>query len=78
MLPQTVDVYEAQTRLFELLGAVTAGTEFTLTEGNKPVARLVPVTPPIVSRVAGLHVGAIWARDDFDEPLPDAFWSGDT
>lgn len=26
-------------------------------------------------RVAGLHPGAIWTSDDFDEPLPDDFWT---
>lgn len=28
-------------------------------------------------RVAGLHKGAIWISDDFDEPLDDAFWLGE-
>ena len=29
-------------------------------------------------RILGLHAGAIWTSDDFDEPLPDEFWlSGD-
>ncbi len=27
-------------------------------------------------RIAGLHAGAIWMSDDFDEPLPDEFWLG--
>ena len=27
-------------------------------------------------RKAGLHAGAIWTSDDFDEPLPDEFWTG--
>ena len=30
--------------------------------------------PP--SRVLGLHAGSIWMSDDFDAPLPDAFWLG--
>lgn len=77
MLTQTVDVHEAQKRLLELLGAVTAGTEVTLTKGSKPIARLVPIAPAAAPRVAGLHGGAIWASEDFDESLPDAFWSGD-
>ena len=28
------------------------------------------------SRVGGLHKGAIWMSDDFDEQLPDEFWVG--
>ena len=26
------------------------------------------------SRVLGLHAGATWISDDFDEELPDEFW----
>lgn len=29
-----------------------------------------------VQRKAGLHAGAIWTSEDFDEPLPDEFWTG--
>lgn len=29
-----------------------------------------------VQRKAGLHMGAIRISDDFDEPLPDEFWTG--
>jgi hypothetical protein len=28
-----------------------------------------------MAHVAGLHPGAIWTSDDFDEPLPDDFWT---
>ena len=27
-------------------------------------------------RVAGLHRGAAWVSEDFDQPLPDEFWMG--
>jgi len=27
-------------------------------------------------RIAGLHLGAIWVSEDFDEPLSDEFWAG--
>ena len=78
MLTKTVDIREVQARtLKELLPLVTAGNEVILTEGDTPVARLVPVTPPVLTpRVAGLHSGAIWTSDDLDEPLPDEFWTG--
>jgi len=76
MLTKTVDVQEAQTNLKELLSLVQGGTEVVLTEGNIPLARLVPVSPPTGQRKAGLHVGTIWTSDDFDEPLPESFWTG--
>jgi predicted DNA-binding antitoxin AbrB/MazE fold protein len=29
---------------------------------------------PFNPRVVGLHSGAIWTSDDFNEPLPEKFW----
>jgi len=76
MLTKTVDVSEAQKRLTELLSLVIEGTEVILAEGNTAIARLVPIASPIRRRVPGLHTGAIWISDDFDEALPDEFWTG--
>jgi antitoxin (DNA-binding transcriptional repressor) of toxin-antitoxin stability system len=76
MLTKTVDVQEAQTKLKELLSLVQGGMEVVLTEDNIPLARLVPVALPAGQRKAGLHPGAIWTSDDFDEPLPESFWTG--
>jgi len=28
-------------------------------------------------RIPGLHQGEIWISDDFNDPLPDAFWLGE-
>ena len=28
-------------------------------------------------RILGLHPGAMWTSDDFDDPLPDEFWLGE-
>jgi antitoxin (DNA-binding transcriptional repressor) of toxin-antitoxin stability system len=72
MLTKTVDVHKAQTELKELLSLAAAGTEIIFAEGNTPIARLVSIG----RRVAGLHPGAIWTSQDFDEPLPEAFWVG--
>jgi antitoxin (DNA-binding transcriptional repressor) of toxin-antitoxin stability system len=77
MVTKTVDVHEAQTRLLELVSQVIAGTEIIITEDDKPLARLVPITTaPLQARVAGLHAGAISTSDDFDVPLSDEFWTG--
>jgi antitoxin (DNA-binding transcriptional repressor) of toxin-antitoxin stability system len=76
MQTKIVDIGEAQRRLMELVSLVVAGTEVILTEGSKPLARMVPVTAVTTPRIAGLHPGAIWTSDDFDEPLPDDFWTG--
>lgn len=74
MLTQMVDVSEVETRFSELLRLVNKGTEVILTKKNVPVARLVPVEPDKKQRIPGLHAGASWTSDDFDDPLPEQFW----
>jgi antitoxin (DNA-binding transcriptional repressor) of toxin-antitoxin stability system len=76
MTTKTIDIHETQPQLSELLPLVTAGTEVIFTEGNMPVARLVPVAGAASSRVPGLHLGKVWMSPDFDAPLPDEFWTG--
>lgn len=77
MSTKMVDVHEAQINLQELLFLVRGGTEIVLTEGSTPLARLVPIASSIPRRIAGLHVGGIWTSDDFDQPLPEEFWTGE-
>jgi hypothetical protein len=36
-----------------------------------------PSPPPQRPFVFGLHPGQVWMSDDFDAPLPDAFWLGE-
>jgi prevent-host-death family protein len=76
MQTKTVDVHEAQAHLAELLALVTAGTEIILTEGNTPLARIVSMPGATTPRVAGLHRSAISTSENFDEPLPEEFWTG--
>lgn len=76
MYTKTVDVREAQLNLHDLLSLVREGAEIVLTEGTTPLARVVPLAVTTTARVAGLHAGAIWTSEDFDEPLPEDFWTG--
>lgn len=43
---QSVSIYEAKTRLSALIQAVAEGEEVVITNRNRPVARLVPISPP--------------------------------
>ena len=70
-----IDVHEAPLHWQELLRLVLAGNEILLIQGQKPVMRLVPVQNESPQRIAGLHQGMGWVSDDFDEPLPDGFWT---
>jgi antitoxin (DNA-binding transcriptional repressor) of toxin-antitoxin stability system len=75
-MTKTVDVKEAKDRLPELVSLALEGNEVILSEGDRPVARLVPIHSPGQKRVMGLHRGTAWMSEDFDEPLPDEFWLG--
>ena len=77
MTTQTVDVREAQSRFTELVSSVSSGTEVILTQNNLPIARLTPVNVAAMKRVAGLHHGTIWISPDFNDPLPENFWTGE-
>ena len=69
----TVTLEEAQTRLKELIGKLAPGEEVTITENQKPVARLVSersARPPRPE--PGLGKGAIlYMAPDFDEPMEE-------
>jgi antitoxin (DNA-binding transcriptional repressor) of toxin-antitoxin stability system len=74
MPDRTIDIADAQQRLGEVISGMEPGEEIVLTDEGRPVARLVRLA--LQSRVPGLHLGAIEVSDDFDEPLPDEFWTG--
>jgi antitoxin (DNA-binding transcriptional repressor) of toxin-antitoxin stability system len=71
-----IDIRELPTRLEEALALVSAGQEVILLDGSTPRARLVPLGPVPSPRTPGLHPGALQPAPDFDAPLPDDFWAG--
>jgi prevent-host-death family protein len=77
MATTQIDVRELPARFAELLSSAATGTEIIVTEGNVPRARLVPLaTGP--NRIPGLHPGAITTTQDFDAPLPEEYWLGNS
>jgi antitoxin (DNA-binding transcriptional repressor) of toxin-antitoxin stability system len=70
-----IEIRDLPQRLGEALALTAAGDEVILTENATPRARLVPIPQP-GERILGLHPGAIQTTDDFDAPLPDEFWMG--
>jgi prevent-host-death family protein len=69
---EPVGLYDAKTRLSELVDEAAAGREFTITKSGKPMARLVPLTSPDTRahRKPGGGKGRVWMARDFDAPLP--------
>jgi antitoxin (DNA-binding transcriptional repressor) of toxin-antitoxin stability system len=77
MTTKIVDIREARKQLNELLTLALEGTEIIFQEDDTPLARLSPIGAAASgARIAGLHEGTIWVSEDYDEPLPDDFWFG--
>ena len=79
---KTIEMTEA-TSLKDVVALAKEEAEVVLTQGHKPVAKVVPIAGATTSQTAtpqrrklGLHPGAWVVSDDFDEPLPDEFWLG--
>lgn len=78
MNTMTVDVKDAQVDLPRLLALAVRGNKVLISENQESVVQLVPIRKRHKRRVAGLHRGAMRMHDDFNAPLPDAFWLGET
>lgn len=63
------NVHDAKSQLSKLIEAALAGEEVIIARGNKPVVRLVPITP---SRFKlGTHAGMFGETPDFLEPMSE-------
>ena len=65
-----VNLYQAKTKLSELVERAATGEEIVIAKAGKPKARLVPVQAK-PERKFGLLKGRVWMSEDFDDPLPD-------
>jgi prevent-host-death family protein len=68
-MPKPVNIYDAKTRLSELVDRAAAGEEIIIAKAGKPVARLVPML--VRERTPGRWAGRVRIAPDFDAPLPD-------
>jgi len=66
----TVNIHEAKAQLSSLAARAEAGEEIVIARANKPIVRLVPITPPKVRRRLGEAKGIVRIAPDFDD-LPD-------
>ena len=65
-----VNIHEAKSQLSRLLNRVASGEEIVISRAGKPIARLVPIGPP-VTRQLGRDLGVFTVPEDFDRSLPE-------
>ena len=67
-----VNLYEAKTRLSELVDQAHAGETVIIAKAGTPMAKLVPLTAGPKAKIKfGLMKGEFEIPADFDAPLPD-------
>jgi prevent-host-death family protein len=66
-----INLYEAKTRLSELVEAASKGKAVTIGKAGKPLAKLGPLELPRRRIKLGLMRGGIRIARDFDAPLPE-------
>ncbi|HET9143543.1 type II toxin-antitoxin system Phd/YefM family antitoxin [Actinophytocola sp.] len=79
MPSEQVNIYEAKTRLSQLVDQAAAGEEIIIARNGRPVARLVPLQRQPVNRVPGAWKGKGWIAPDFDDTpqeIIDLFYEG--
>jgi prevent-host-death family protein len=69
----TINLYDAKTKLSQLVERAALGEEIVIAKAGRPLARLVPFTKRIAPRPLGLLTGEVTVGADFDDPLPDGF-----
>ena len=70
-MASTFNLYDAKTRLSELVERAAAGEEIVIAKNGKPLAKLGPLPAQKPTRLPGGWEEAVWISDDFDAPLPD-------
>ena len=68
---EVVSLYEAKTKLSELIRQAIAGETVIISRHGKPVIRLVPYHEAEEAREVGFYAGKVRIADDFDAPLDE-------
>ncbi len=76
-MSETVNIYEAKTRLSQLVDRAARGDDVIIARAGRPIARLVAFRPPAAVRKPGRMRGRIRVARHFDAPLPDDLFESD-
>ena len=69
---KTVNIYEAKTRLSQLVEEAASGEDVVIARAGRPVARLTRLQKTARRRRLGLLDGRFRIPDDFNRPLPES------
>ena len=71
-----VNIYEAKTRLSQLVDKAAAGEDVIVSRNGKPVVRITRLQPEPRRIRFGVLRGKLRIGPDFDAPLPDEVLAG--
>lgn len=71
MPTKAVNIYEAKTRLSQLVDEASKGEDVIVSRHGKPLARITRLEEPKRRIKVGLLKGKLTVPKDFDAPLPD-------
>lgn len=76
-MAEKVNIYDAKTRLSQLVDRAASGEDIVIARGGRPVARLVGWRRPAVIRKPGRMRGRVRIGRKFDAPLPAGLFESD-
>lgn len=68
---ETVNIYEAKTRLSQLVDKAASGEDVVVCRNGKPLVRITRLEVPKRRIKFGVLKGKVKVRPDFDAPLPE-------
>ena len=68
---ETVNIYDAKTRLSQLVDKAASGEDVVVSRNGKPLVRITRLEAPQRRIKFGLLKGKLTVPADFDSPLPD-------
>ena len=75
-MAKPINIYEAKTRLSQLVEQAENGDEVIIARAGRPVARLIAFRQTPVARKPGRLKGRVRIRRTFDDPLPVDLFEG--
>ena len=73
---ETVNIYEAKTRLSQLVDKAASGEDVVVSRNGKPMVRITRLETPARRIKFGVLRGKVRVAQDFDAPLPDELLAG--